>query len=84
MTNTMTNEVKKPLWMARIVPGLSYAVALGLAFAGPATVVAALVLAFLTGEAAIIGLGLLAGALMGASGAVALLWCFSCSRRSLG
>jgi hypothetical protein len=75
MTNTMTTEAITSAWSARILPGLSYAIALTLTLAGPALVASSLVLAFITNEAGIIGLGLLGGAIMGASGALALLWC---------
>lgn len=75
MTNTMTTEAIKPTWSARILPALSYAIALTLTLAGPALVASSLVLAFITKEAGIIGLGLLGGAIMGACGALALLWC---------
>lgn len=77
MTNTMTTEISNYPWTARILPGLSYAIALTLTLAGPAVVAVSLVLAFITKEAAIIGLGLLGGSLMGACGALALLWCLS-------
>lgn len=75
MTNTMTTETITTPWTARILPGLSYAIALTLTLAGPALVASSLVLAFITKEAGIIGLGLLGGAIMGACGALALLWC---------
>ena len=75
MTNTMTTETITRPWTARILPGLSYAIALTLTLAGPALVASSLVLAFITKEAGIIGLGLLGGAIMGACGALALLWC---------
>lgn len=80
MTNIMTTETRIQQWTDRLLPGLSYTIALGLTLAGPLLVAASLVLAFITGELAIIGLGLLGGALMGASGALALLWCLSESR----
>ena len=75
MTNTMSTELSTIPWTARILPGLSYAIALILTLAGPALVASSLVLALITKEAGIIGLGLLGGAIMGACGALALLWC---------
>ena len=69
-----TETITQPL-TARILPGLSYAVALTLTLGGPALVASSLVLAFITKEPGIIGLGLLGGAIMGACGALALLWC---------
>ena len=75
MTNTMTTEISTQPWTARILPGLSYIVALVLTLAGPALVGSSLVLAFITKEPGIIGLGMLGGAIMGAAGALALLWC---------
>jgi hypothetical protein len=75
MTNTMTTETINLPWRKRILPGLSYLIALTLTIGGPALVATSLVLAFITDEAGIIGLGLLGGAIMGASGALALLRC---------
>ncbi|MFC7337413.1 hypothetical protein ACFQY0_09525 [Haloferula chungangensis] len=74
-TNTMTTETIIHPWASRILPGLSYAIALTLTLGGPALVASSLVLAFITREPGIIGLGLLGGAIMGASGALALVWC---------
>lgn len=71
----MTTETIIRPWANRILPGLSYAVALTLALGGPALVASSLVLAFITKEPGIIGLGLLGGAIMGVSGALALVWC---------
>lgn len=71
----MTTDTITHPWTTRILPGLSYAVALALTLGGPALVASSLVLALITKEPEIIGLGLLGGAIMGASGALALLWC---------
>ncbi|BCX47692.1 hypothetical protein HAHE_16000 [Haloferula helveola] len=84
MNDTMNTEPTTPTatsctdkWKARILPGLSYAIAIGLTLAGPALMACALVLAVLAGSASVAGLGLLAGAVLGAAGAVSLLWCLS-------
>ncbi|MEP4077789.1 hypothetical protein [Haloferula sp.] len=71
----MTTETSTTPWTARILPGISYAIAFTLTLGGPALVASSLLLAFITKDAGIIGLGLLGGAIMGACGALALLWC---------
>lgn len=80
-TNTEVETVAKPEgWKALVRPVLSYAIAIGLTLTGPALMAGALVLAVLAGDASIAGIGLLAGALLGAAGAVALLWCLAAFR----
>lgn len=64
-------------WKAAVRPVLSYGIAIGLTLTGPVLMVGALVLAVLAGDASIVGLGLLSGAVLGAAGAVALLWCLA-------
>lgn len=86
MSNTMNPEVEsvppRHGWKASVRPVLSYGIAIALTLAGPALMAGALILALLAGDASIIGLGLLAGAVLGAAGAVALLWCLAESRGS--
>ncbi len=81
MNATMNPEIESVTacngWKAAVRPVLSYAIAIGLTFTGPALMAAALILAVLAGDASIVGLGLLAGALLGTVGAVALLWCLA-------
>ncbi len=74
MNTGMEHAAKPDRWRCRVRPVLSYAVALGLTLTGPALIAGAVVLAVLAGEPSIVGLGLLAGALLGAVGALALLW----------
>lgn len=81
--NEAMNEVAKNM-TDRILPGLGYGIAILLVLAGPAAVAAGMALAYLTGEAVIIAAGLQAGALMGAVGAVAVLWCLKKTGRTAG
>lgn len=67
---------------ARILPALKYGIALVLGLSGPALVLMSLALAVISGDARIIGPGLLAGALLGAAGGLGLIWCLSGGRRS--
>ena len=78
----MNEENKCDVWKARVLPGLSYLVAIGLTLTSPVLMAGSLVLAVLSGDAGVAGLGILAGALLGATGAVALLWCLASTRRS--
>ena len=86
MNATMNPEVEsvntRNSWKASVRPALSYGIAIALTLAGPALMAGALILAMLAGDASIIGLGMLAGAVLGAIGAVALLWCLADSRGS--
>lgn len=86
MNTTMNPEVETATprnnWKAGLRPALSYGIAIALTLTGPALMAGALVLAVLAGDASIVGLGMLAGALLGASGAVALLWCLAEARSS--
>ena len=77
----MNEEKKHDLWKARVLPGLSYLVAIGLTLTSPALMAGSLVLAVLAGDASIVGLGILGGALLGACGAMALLWCLASTGR---
>ena len=79
----MNEQPKSDMWKNRVLPGLSYAVAILLTLASPALMGGSLVLAVLAGDAAVAGMGILAGAVLGAAGAVALMWCLAASRRSL-
>lgn len=74
-SETTTNDSKLQLWTNRALDGLSVAIAVGLIIAGPALIAGALVLAVLAGSPSVAGIGLLAGALLGAVGAIALIWC---------
>jgi hypothetical protein len=78
----MNEENKYEVWKARVLPGLSYLVAIGLTLTSPALMAGSLVLAVLAGDASVAGLGILAGALLGATGAVALLWCLASTNRA--
>lgn len=80
-TTTMTEEKKNDVWKVRVLPALSYLVAIGLTLTSPALIAGSLVLAVLAGDAAVAGLGILAGALLGATGALALLWCLATTSR---
>lgn len=84
MNATMNPEVESVTtrngWKASVRPVLSYGIAIVLTLAGPALMAGALILAVLAGDASIIGLGMLAGAVLGAIGAVALLWCLAEAR----
>lgn len=81
MSDTMNTEIepaaKRDGWKGQVRPALSYLVALGLTLTAPALIAGAVILAVLAGDASIVGLGLLAGALLGAVGALALLWLLS-------
>jgi hypothetical protein len=68
-------------WKAMVRPTLSYAIAIGLMLTGPSLLAGALILAYIAGDATIIGIGLLAGAGVGLAGAVALLWCLAGFRK---
>lgn len=76
----MNEENKHDVWKARVLPGLSYLVAIGLTLTSPALMAGSLVLAVVSGDPGVAGLGILAGALLGATGAVALLWCLASTR----
>ena len=78
----MNEENKVDVWKDRVLPGLSYLVAIGLTLASPALMAGSLVLAVLSGDAGVVGLGLLAGAVLGATGAVTLLWCLASTGRA--
>ena len=65
----------------RSMDGLSVFISLGMVFSGPIIIAMALVLAVLTGDAMIIGMGLLTGAAMGAIGALAMMWCLAGFRK---
>lgn len=78
--NDMNDNTRAQAWRTRIVPGLSYAIAIGLMLTAPALVTGALVVAVIAGDASVAGLGFLAGAVLGAAGALALLWCLGRTR----
>ena len=78
----MNKDNKLDIIKERVIPGLCYAVAFCLCLAGPSLMVASLVLAMLSGDSTVLGLGILSGAGVGVSGAAALLWCFSITRKS--
>lgn len=72
-------------WKALIRPVLSYVIAIGLIVTAPALLAGAVLLALLTGDATIIGIGLSSGAVIGVVGALSLLWCLAGPRgRSAG
>ena len=88
MNATMNPEVESVTprggWRANVRPILSYGIAISLTLAGPVLMMVALVLAVLAGDPSIVGLGMVAGALLGAIGAIALLWCLADSRGRRG
>lgn len=78
---TMSTSVNTEMLKARLLPGLNYIIAISLLLAGPALVAASLGLALLSGDAVIAGLGMLGGAVLGAAGALALMWCLARSQK---
>ena len=74
-------DTKLNRWINRSMDGLSVFISLGMVFSGPIIIAMALVLAVLTGDAMIIGMGLLTGAAMGAIGALAMMWCLAGFRK---
>lgn len=77
----MNAELNTDIWKARLIPGLCYLIAIGLTLSGPALVAGALGLALIAGDPTVAGLGILAGAVLGAAGAIALLWCLARMRK---
>ncbi len=68
----------------RLLPGMGYAIALGLAFGGPGIFALGLAMAVVAGDPLLAGVGLIAGVAMGLVGALALMWCLHGSRHATG
>ena len=73
----MSKETTIKNWSTRVIPGLCYLIAIFLTLSGPILVAGSLGLALFAGDPTLAGLGILAGAVLGASGAIALLWCLA-------
>lgn len=82
MNTNVRPEPPVPGWRDRLQPICSYIIAIGLTLTGPALIAFALVLTLFAGDPSILAIGLLAGAFLGATGALALLWCLAGFRMS--
>jgi hypothetical protein len=69
--STVSGIIRIPAWVR---PSLRHAVALLLALSGPLMMIGALMIGVVAGSPALVGCGLLGGALLTACGGVGLLW----------
>ena len=79
--DAMNEQPKTDILKARVLPGICYAIAISLILASPALMGGSLVMTLLSGDTTLVGMGILAGAILASAGALALLWCLAASRR---